>query len=279
MTQSDDGRGSVPFYALGHTARELERLKAQARLVDPITRRFFHASGIAPGMRVLDVGCGVGDVTFLVADLVGDAGTVLGVDRASGAVAEARARADARALRTVSFVEGDATEMEVGELFDAIVGRYVLQFAPDPTAMVRRLATHLRPGGVLVFHELAWDGVRSFPPVPTYDQCCRWMVDTLRLLGTETQMGLKLSSVFVGAGLSTPTLRLEAVIGAGANSHDCVHIAAEFAGTLLPSMERLGVASAAEVGLDTLAERIEAEVVAGNSTIVRHFEIGAWIRV
>src|SRR5690348_7553116 len=80
-----------PAYYLGHSDRELDRLKTQARVIDPITRRFFREAGLIAGMRVLDVGSGAGDVAFLVADLVGDSGEVVGVDRAPNAVAAATA--------------------------------------------------------------------------------------------------------------------------------------------------------------------------------------------
>jgi ubiquinone/menaquinone biosynthesis C-methylase UbiE len=56
--------GSTRTYVLGHSSREIERLKAQAQLIDPITTRFFREAGIVPGMRVLDVGSGAGDVAF-----------------------------------------------------------------------------------------------------------------------------------------------------------------------------------------------------------------------
>ncbi len=79
-------------YALGHSAQELERLRIQARLIDPITRRFFLEAGLGPGMRVLDIGSGAGDVAFLAAELVGVTGEVVGTDRAAKAVAAARER-------------------------------------------------------------------------------------------------------------------------------------------------------------------------------------------
>jgi hypothetical protein len=66
----ENAAGPLPAYSLGHSDRELERLRVQARLIDPITRRFFVDAGIAPGMRVLDVGSGVGNVAFLAAELV-----------------------------------------------------------------------------------------------------------------------------------------------------------------------------------------------------------------
>ena len=155
---------SLPAYELGHSDRELERLEAQERLVGPITRRFFLDAEIAPGMRVLDIGSGAGHVAFLAADLVGDSGEVVGTDNAAAAIAAARAGAEARSLRNVSFREGDPTQMRFERPFDAVVGRYVLMFQADPAAMLRALTGHLRTGGVIVYHEPDWDGARSFPP-------------------------------------------------------------------------------------------------------------------
>src|SRR5260370_40916636 len=73
-------------YALGHSQRELHRLSRQAQAYEPFTRQLFLQAGIAPGMRVLDVGCGGGDVALLVADLVGPGGGGVGIDRVSSAV-------------------------------------------------------------------------------------------------------------------------------------------------------------------------------------------------
>jgi SAM-dependent methyltransferase len=279
MNDPGHDAGPTPPYVLGHSDRELDRLKAQARLIDPITRRFFREAGVAPGMRVLDVGSGAGDVAFLAADVVGDTGEVVGVDRVPSALAVARARATARSLRNVVFREGDPGEMTFERPFDAVIGRYVLQFQKDPATMLRKLAAHVRPGGLVVFHEIDWGGVGSYPPAPTYDRCCRWGVDTLRLHGTETRMGAKLHSTFVGAELRPPSMRLEALIGGGANSSDPLHLIADLVATLLPEMERLGVATAAEVGLETLVERMRSETIANSSVLVGHFQIGAWSRL
>jgi ubiquinone/menaquinone biosynthesis C-methylase UbiE len=68
------------FYAPGHSARELDRLSVQARMYEPFTRQLFREAGLLPGMRVLDVGCGSGDVTLLAGELVGPTGAVVGID-------------------------------------------------------------------------------------------------------------------------------------------------------------------------------------------------------
>ena len=279
MSNVQEPADPAPRYVLGHSDREIERLKVQARFIEPITKRFFQEAGIAPGMRALDVGSGAGDVAFLAAEIVGAHGEIVGVDRIPAALDVARVRATTKSLANVTFREGDPAAMEFDRPFDAAIGRYVLQFQRDPGAMLKRIAAHVRPGGLVVFHEIDWSGLGSFPPVPTFDQCCRWGADTLRLHGTETRMGTKLHAAFVDAGLSSPTMRLEAPIGGGSVILPWLHMFKELVATLLPEMERQGVVAAAHVGVETLVERIAKEAAERSSVIVGHFQVGAWARV
>jgi len=279
VTDPGDGATRGGNYVLGHSDRELDRLREQARLIDPITRRFFQGAGIVPGMRVLDVGSGAGDVAFLAAELAGESGEIVGADRSAAALAKARQRAADRSLRNVVFREGDPAEMTFERPFDAIVGRYVLMFQREPAAMLRSLAAHLRPGGVIVFHEPDWDGVRSVPRAPLYERCSEWIVETLRRSGHATHMGTQMYSAFVAAGLPAPTIRLDGLIAGGANNADPLRLVADIVGTLLPEMERLGVATADQVRFETLAERMIEEAVTGGCVLAGRFEIGAWSRV
>ena len=278
MTDPDGAHSPGP-YVLGHTDRELERLSKQARLIDPITRRFFRGAGIAPGMRVLDVGSGAGDVAFLAAELVGPGGEVVGSDRSAAALEKARARAAERSLSNVVFREGDAADMEFDGPFDAVVGRYVLMFQRDPTAMVRKLATRLGPGGVVVFHEPDWDGVRSVPPAPTYDRASGWIVETLVRSGHAIRMGKGLYPTFVAAGLPPPTMRLDALFAGGENNAEPLELLADIVVTLLPEMERLGVVTAVEARVETLFDRMFEEARSNDCVLVGRYEIGAWSRV
>src|SRR5262245_10237909 len=143
-------------------------------------------------------------------------------------------------------------------------------YAPDPTAMLRRLTSYLQSGGVIVFQEPDWQGARSWPPAPIYDRCCQWVDETFRLSGNDAHLGIKLRSIFVAAGLPAPSLRLEALVGAGAE-HSAVQ--ADLVESLLPAMERLGVATAAEVNIETLATRMQNEVVAKGSVVVSPAQI------
>ncbi len=140
-----------------------------------------------------------------------------------------------------------------------------------------RLPTLVRPGGTVCFHELDWSGVRSTPPVPTYDRVCRLLEETIRASGAETHMGAKLFSAFIGAGLPGPTMRLEAVVGGGTNSAEPLRRTAELAASLSTKIEELGLGSAANLDdADALFERMRDEAQATDSVVVGHFQFGAW---
>jgi SAM-dependent methyltransferase len=79
-------------YALGHSSAEIQRLKNQGDMLRPITERLLRSAGIDVGVRVLDLGCGAGEVSMLVAELVGPAGFVVGIDRSQEVLNVARKR-------------------------------------------------------------------------------------------------------------------------------------------------------------------------------------------
>src|SRR5437867_4649359 len=238
------------FYALGHSEQELQRLSRQGQAFEPFTRQLFEEAGISRGMRVLDIGCGSGDVAFLAADLVGPSGEVVGVDRERTAVDWANARTHSRGTRNVNFVEGDPAEMEFDQQFDAIVGRLVLMYYPDPVNAVRKLIRHVRPEGLIVFQELDMANARSVPATPLFERSMAWIKQTLSATGARIQLGLELYPVFLAAGLPGPSMRVDAVIGGGPHC-PLYEILAELVQNLLPVMEKLKIASAAETGIPT----------------------------
>jgi ubiquinone/menaquinone biosynthesis C-methylase UbiE len=134
-----------PGYQLGSDAAELQRLDLQGRVLAPATRTILAAAGIRPGMRVLDLGSGAGDVAFVAAGLAGPAGEVVGIDQSPDAVAKATARAGQRGLPNVRFAVGDIHDPAPGGPFDAVIGRLVLMYVADPAAVLRTQAGVLPP--------------------------------------------------------------------------------------------------------------------------------------
>jgi 2-polyprenyl-3-methyl-5-hydroxy-6-metoxy-1,4-benzoquinol methylase len=263
-------------YILGHSERELARLSAQARHLEPFTRQLFQAAGVLPGMRVLDVGSGAGDVAFLAAELVGGNGNVVGSDRMPAAIAMAQARGTSRGLCNVTFREGDPTEMRFDQPFDAVVGRFVLMHCTDAAAMLRKLAGHLRCGGLMVFIEPAWSYVRSLPAAPLYELCCRWIVEASRSAGVDMEMGVKLYAIFLAAGLPAPSMQFWRAIGGPAASSDWLGAVGDLVSTLQTEIMRLGLATETDIDSATLAHRLRAQAVSTDSVIMSPGLIGAW---
>jgi 2-polyprenyl-3-methyl-5-hydroxy-6-metoxy-1,4-benzoquinol methylase len=254
-------------YAMGYTEHELERLMFQARLLRPMTERLLRGAGIGPGMRVLDVGSGAGDVALLAAELVGPTGSVTGIDRDARSVALARHRADSQGLPWAGFRTAAVEEFAGGGPFDAVVGRYVLVHQADPAAFLRAAARNVRPGGVIAFHELDFTqpGPASAPEVPAWEQAIAWQKRAIAAATTNADAGSRLLRHFAEAGLPEPHIHGEFMTGGGPDS-PLYRYAAEAVRTLLPVLARIGV-PAGEIGIETLEARLRAAVVRAGAQV------------
>lgn len=274
-----DKNQSPQHYVLGHSDEEMWRLRKQAELWHPATHRFLEDVGIKAGMKVLDVGTGVGDVTLLLADRVGPDGQVIGVDSNPTVLALAQRRAEAAAFTNVSFVQGDITEMEFARDFDAIVGRFILQHLREPVAVLGRLGRSLRPDGSIGFQEYDFTRVSySLPPCALYDQVFSWIREIVRHAGLDFQVGMRLSSLFLDAGLPAPQMNSEAVVGAGPNWGGYEVVALTIRNSL-PLIIKFGIATEQEVDIDTLASRLQEGIVSQRGVARGPDLISAWTRV
>jgi hypothetical protein len=118
---------------------------------------------------------------------------------------------------------------------------------------------------------------RALPVAPLFERSLTWIRQTLSATGAQIQLGLELYPVFLAAGLSGPSMRADALIGGGPQC-PLYEILAELIQNLLPAMEKLKIASAAEVGMATLALRMRDEVVALRGVVRSAGFIGAWSR-
>jgi len=201
----------------------------------------------------------------------------VGVDRERTAVDWANARAHRRGTRNLNFIEGDPAEMEFDQQFDVIVGRLVLMYYPDPVDTIRKLMRHVRPEGLIVFQELDLENARSLPVAPLFERSVGWIKQTLSATGARIKLGLELYPVFLAAGLPGPSMRVDALIGGGPQC-PAYELVAEVVQSLLPVMEKLNIATAAEVGISTLVQRMRDEVVTLRGLVRSAGFIGAWSR-
>src|SRR6266481_4764591 len=201
-------------YALGYTDFEQDRLIRQAALIAPITERLFREAGIGPGQRVLDLGSGLGDVSMLVARLVGPSGEVVGIERDGTSIERAPARVAAAGFRNVRLTQTDVNKIVSDKLFDAAVGRFILMFLPDPVSVLRSVAQLVRAGGVLAFQEPSWIPMLALGDrLPLWSCVLRSIHETLLRSGANPEMGLALYPIFQEVGLPAPKVHLEIPLG------------------------------------------------------------------
>ncbi len=263
-------------YALGYTDAEQDRLMRQAALIAPYIERFFREAGIGPGHRVLDLGSGMGDVSMLVAGLVGASGEVVGIERDAASIERARARVAASGLRNVTFLKTDANEIVIDQPFDAAVGRFILMFLPDPVSVLRSVSRLVRPGGVLAFQEPSWIPMLALGArLPLWSRVLGSIHETILRSGANPEMGLALYSIFQEVGLPAPRMHLEIPLGSDTGF---VRIISDLLGSLRPLAHHHGVSLEQLGDSDTLPDRICAEIRAANTVVSIVPLLGAWSR-
>jgi ubiquinone/menaquinone biosynthesis C-methylase UbiE len=268
---------STSQYVLGNTVGEQERLIRQAARLDPFTERLFRDAGVRPGQRILDIGSGVGDVAMLASRLVGPSGEIVGIERNERSIARARARVAEAGLHNITFMQSDVTQVPTSAPFDAIVGRCILLFLPDATAVLRSLSQLLRPGGVLAFHEPTWSPLRSLTAqLPLWSACASLLRQTFACSGANPDMELVLYTAFEEARLPVRNMWMEMPMGSDpffAGWFD------DLLRSLLPQVQRHHLSCEALGNLDTLRQRLEAELAAQNSPGACIGMVAAWSRV
>lgn len=270
-------------YALDRSAAETRRLQLQHRLYARHTEHLLRRAGVGPGMRVLDVGCGAGDVTLAAAALVGPTGSVLGVDVDPDVLDEARARAAEAGADNVAFAAASLPDVELGAPVDALVGRLILTHLPDRVGTARRLAQLVRPGGLLSFQDFVVTGrARSEPPLALVERAAAWITQAVRVTGGDLDTGLELPMILREAGLVDPDSE---TCGVSAGPTDpealrrgCEHVALTVA-SVQPLLVRAGIATVEEIDAATLGSRLYDDLVDAGAVLHSPDLVGAWARV
>lgn len=116
---------------------------------------------IAPGSRVLDVGCGWGDTAIQLAQKVGPTGSVVGLDCCNAFLEKGRRDAQQAGLANVRFVEADVQTHRFAPEYDLCFSRFGMMFFGNPVAAMRNVRSALKPGGRVMF--VTWRRIEDNP--------------------------------------------------------------------------------------------------------------------
>jgi SAM-dependent methyltransferase len=137
-------------YVLATGDAAAHRLRILHNIYGEGARQLLTRAGIRRGMRVADLGCGVGMVTQLLAQLVGPEGEAIGVDFSGPQVAKAKQLLPPQSSN-VRFVEASATETDLeSESFDLVYCRFLLIHLQEPGKALSEMYRLLKPNGILV---------------------------------------------------------------------------------------------------------------------------------
>ncbi len=268
---------TTPEYVLGSDDVEIERLQAQAAIIAEPTALLFARGGLLPGMRVLDLGSGPGDVSFQVAEIVGPEGSVVGIEQDQAQIAVATRRRDQLGLRNVDFRQGDARTFVDEEPFDAAVCRLLLMHLPDAADVLAHQMQNLRPGGVFVAVDYDMGGARALPEVELYSQIRDWLRAGFEHADVDPFVGMRLLAILGEAGY-------EEIGSLGLQSYwapenpQAVGYVVGVVRAMKDAIVASGAATEDELGLDTLEQRLAEALRASKAVYTVPTIVAGWGR-
>jgi SAM-dependent methyltransferase len=251
VTEVDDG------YVMGRTEAERARLSQQDRIFAPHSENLFRQAGIAEGMRVVDVGCGVGDATALLARIVGPAGSVIGVDQDAASLEAAERMVAGAGLSNVTFQQRTLPDIDLDAPTDALAGRLILLHFDDPASVLAELTRYVRPGGVVTFQDITISRARSVPEVPLWTRLIEWISAGATLAGAGPDFGDRLPAVFRRAGLSHPQAAAVSITGDADSPVPAYWV--QTVRSLAPLLVARGTATAEELARDGYLEELTGQ--------------------
>jgi ubiquinone/menaquinone biosynthesis C-methylase UbiE len=197
-------------YIFAAGAAAAERLWLLDRIFNPTTRELLLNTGLAPGWRVADIGCGIGLNAIWMAERVGPNGSATGIDMSEEQTRIAAANAQASGIKNAFFQQGSATSTGLPRgAFDLVYCRFLLCHLTNPAVAVEEMSSLLKPGGVLVCEDFIASTIATYPETRAYVRLSEIypIMDAKR--GVDSNAGAKLHRYFQAAGFRNPEITLK----------------------------------------------------------------------
>lgn len=217
-----------------------------------ISHQLISNAGITEGMRVLDFGCGTGELSRLLLEAVGNNGEVIGIDLNERPLTVARNRYESA---NCSFYNIDilTSHIPLGE-FDAVIGRRVLKYLPDPVQVLKKLNTLLKAHGLIAFQEIDSAIPNNNPNLALHNTVRNWIWDTITAEGASVHIGSVLPQLFTDSGFEVEDLFVQGNIQ-GMNGYFMENVVK----AILPRIVHHRIATEEEIEITTLAQRLTDE--------------------
>jgi SAM-dependent methyltransferase len=205
----------------GTTPEEQARL---SKLNDILNDASLSELRLRGGERILDVGCGLAQLTRRMARAAGATGRVVGIERSAEQIAEAyRQAAAAGEEDLVDLRQGDVFAMPLRddewETFDVAHARFLLEHVPDPLAVVRSMVRAVHMGGRVVLEDDDHEVIRLWPEVPGFKRLWNAYMGVFEHLGCDPIIGRRLVELLHQAG-AAPVRNTWIFFGSCAGSAD-----------------------------------------------------------
>jgi SAM-dependent methyltransferase len=268
MSQRDE-------YLLGYRRAEQERLQEQARQLAVESSWLFDQLAIAPGARVVEIGCGPQGCLDLLAARVGPTGKVIGVERSEDAVDLARALVSEQSLSNVEVIHGDARSTGLPrDGFDLVTSRLVLVNVPQPEEIVAEAVALAKPGAMVAFHEADYVAHVCDPPLAAWDRSIEVLTAYSTSAGIDVFIGRKLPRLLGGGGLVDVQAR--PLIHIYPPGHGRRTILMDFMENL--SGRLLDTGTVGEAELAALKQSLRHHLDDPNTVVISHLFVQSWGR-
>jgi ubiquinone/menaquinone biosynthesis C-methylase UbiE len=195
-------------YAIRGGEAGARRLDLLAQVMAPTTDALLAAAGVAASMICVDVGCGTGHVSRRLATLVGSTGRVVGLDFDEVKLAMARKESASAGLDNIEFRRADVTTWIEPAAYDVVYGRFIVSHLPGRPALIARLCSALRTGGILILEDIDFSGAFSCPSNLAFGRSCDFYTQVISRRGGDANAGAQLYRLCLDAGLQNVNVRV-----------------------------------------------------------------------
>lgn len=229
------------------------------------------------GLKVMEVGCGNGELTRQLSTLVGPEGSIVALDNNCKALESAKAQIGLSKYKNMQFIEGDISNFpidfslsEAGS-FDLLVGRRILMYLAQPAAVIKELSQYLKKGGIAVFQESdPTITPASIDEMPAHDQASEWLRAMLVKEDVHMTMGFNLPKTLAGSGLEFKKVFAEAVIQGQGEQFELADM------IKLLTQRLLGAGIATQIEITHLIERLVEESKDKSNVYISDMSFCAW---